>query len=156
MKYIILIITLVISLLTADTYYSWPGIEVDKCASVWLIKEFVDNEAEFKIVPKGDSVKNAVPFDVPHAEFCRKHGKTTFDTILEKYNIKDPALMRIASIVKDVEINVWAKKKMEETVGIQKIIYGMDELIEDDLKCLEESNIIFDALYRIYSKEMKK
>jgi hypothetical protein len=143
------------TLCRGDTYYTWPGIEVDKCASYWLIKNFVDTEAVIKIIAKNDSFKKAIPFDIPHAEFSRKHGKTCFDTILEKYSLDDPAILRIASIVRDVEINVWAKKKMEETVGIQKIIFGMDELFEDDLECLEASEIIFQALYEIYSKEMK-
>jgi len=155
-KNLVLLQLMVTSIILADTYYTWPGIEVDKCASVWLIKNFVDEDAEFKIVPKGDSVKGAIPFDIPHAEFSRKHGKTTFDTILEKYGFKDPALLRIANIVKDAEINVWAKKRMEETVGIQKIIYGLDESYEDDLDCLEASSIIFDALHRIYSRETRK
>ncbi len=155
-KNLVLLQLVITSIMLADTYYTWPGIEVDKCASVWLIKKFVDEDAEIKVVPKGDSVKDATPFDIPHAEFSRKHGKTTFDTILEKHGLKDPALLRIANIVKDAEINVWAKKRMEETIGIQKIIYGLDELYKDDCKCLQESVIIFDALHKMYSKQTEK
>jgi hypothetical protein len=155
-KYLISTLILLSGLVEAATYYTRPGIEVDKCASCWLIKKFVDKNAVFLIVPADSTISNAIPFDIPEAEFSRKQGKTTFDTILEKYKITDAALTLIAGVIKDAEINIWAKKKNEETPGIQRIIRGLELIANNDLKCIQSSYLVFDALYQYYLEEIKK
>jgi len=155
-KYLILIILLTNGMTEAATYYTRSGIEVDKCASCWLIKKFVDRDAVFLIVPTDSILPKAIPFDLPEVEFSRKNGLTTYDAILQKYNLNDPALLRIAGLVKDAEINIIGKKRMEETIGLERIILGISELFQDDIICLQKSYIVFDALYAVFSKEMKK
>ncbi len=78
--------------------------KIDRIACPWLIKTFVDKEAEFIYAP-ADKVKakaeelHAIPFDIPDVEFPHHEDKCTFDYIIAKYNLTDPALQTIQSIV---------------------------------------------------------
>jgi len=70
-------------------YSTWDTMEVDKCASAWLIKRFVDKEAEFKFFPSGELITEGIPFDTPDSEFRRYHNMSTFESILKKYTEKN-------------------------------------------------------------------
>lgn len=82
--------------------------KIDRIACPWLIKNFVDKEAEFIYVP-ADSVRaraeelQAIPFDIPEVEFSHHGDKCTFDYIIEKYKLTDPALQTIAVIVRGAD-----------------------------------------------------
>src|SRR3982751_1720344 len=82
--------------------------KIDRIACPWLIKNFVDREAEFIYVP-ADKVKekattfDAIPFDVPGVEFSHYEDKCTFDYIIEKYSLKDPGLQTLAVIVRGAD-----------------------------------------------------
>jgi hypothetical protein len=155
--YVGLIISVLIPTNTAGNLYStWEGVETDKCASSWVIRKFIDKDAQFKIFPRGAKIKEGTPFDTPDAEFRRKQGMTTFDCILKKYELTDPGLLRIAKVVKDIEINTWDKKAIEESSGINIIIRGLDLIIEDDLECLRRSWVVLDALYAFYTQNDAK
>jgi hypothetical protein len=92
--------------------------KVDRIACPWLIKKFVDNEAEFIYVPFSEVIKkakefNAIPFDVPDVEFTHYKDQCTFDYIVKKYKIIDPAISIIAAIVRgaDTDRHDIAKKE---------------------------------------------
>jgi len=77
--------------------------KVERIAYPWLIKKFIDPEAEFLFVPREKVLEiakkeNAIPFDTPSAELSHGDGGCTFEVILEKYNIRDPALLYMAKI----------------------------------------------------------
>src|SRR5215211_7426497 len=82
--------------------------KIDRIACPWLIKNFVDKEAEFIYVP-ADKVKEqskeleAIPFDIPDVEFSHHQDKCTFDYIISKYDLKDPALATLALIVRGAD-----------------------------------------------------
>src|SRR4051812_21529873 len=82
--------------------------KIDRIACPWLIKTFVDKDAEFIYVP-AEKVKdeanrlNAIPFDVPDVEFSHYEDKCTFDYIIARYNIKDPAILSMAPIVRGAD-----------------------------------------------------
>jgi len=129
-------------------FSTWEGLEPDKCASIWLIKRYIDANAIIKFFPKGEVIKEGIPFDTPDAKLRRYHNMSTFESILKYYNLKDPKLIYIGKIIHDIEVNIWERKVLDETLRIQneinKIILTSktrDEAIE---RCLE----YFDSLYR--------
>ncbi len=88
-------------------------VHVDRVACPWLITRFVDNEAEFLFAPKNqvDQVAKetgAIPFDAPGVELGHKDGRCSFESIMLTYDLKDPALVRLAKIVHaaDVEADI--------------------------------------------------
>jgi len=128
-------------------YTTWENMEIDKCASAWLIKRFIDKNALFKFFPKGELITEGILFDVPEAEIRRYHNISTFEFLIKKYRIADPALQKIGKIIHDIEINYWGKKQIEES---QKINDSIQEIIansETSEEILKKSFIYFDLLY---------
>ncbi len=78
-------------------FSTWEGFEADKCASIWLIKRFIDKNAIIKFFPKGEIIKEGILFDTPDSKFRRYHNMSTFESILLHYNLKDPKLIHIVS-----------------------------------------------------------
>jgi len=128
-------------------FSTWQGIEMDKAASTWLIKRFVDKEAQLRVVPKGSVIRTGVPFDTPDSELRRDRSVTTFESIQRKYKIQDPALDYIAKIVWDIEVNIWDKKVTSESRGVNAVVLGTRRISRNDTECLEKCIPVFDALY---------
>jgi AraC-like DNA-binding protein len=132
--------------------------KIDRIACPWLIKNFVDNDAAFIYVP-ADTVKeqakklNAIPFDVPDVEFSHHDDKCTFDYILEKYKIKDPALHTVAVIVRGADTD--RHDIASQASGLWAISAGLAYNISDDHELLEKGMIIYDALYS-WAKHLQK
>ncbi len=132
--------------------------KIDRIACPWLIKNFVDKDAEFIYTP-ADSVKeqakklNATPFDIPDVEFSHHDDKCTFDYILEKYKIKDHALDTLAVIVRGADTD--RHDIASEASGLWAISAGLAYNIKDDYELLEKGMIIYDALYS-WAKHLQK
>jgi hypothetical protein len=125
---------------------------MDRAASAWLILRFVDKDAEFEFVPTKGALelaraKQAIPFVIPGAEFSRRDGKITFDAILEKYGLTDPALHKLALIVREADIGGGASAS-PEALGFRAILHGFFLLDMPDADTLKLELPIFDALYR--------
>ncbi|HDL65284.1 MAG TPA: hypothetical protein ENH12_07835 [Proteobacteria bacterium] len=105
-----------------ETYVTWDTMEIDKCASAWLIKRFIDKEAVFKFIPKGELVTDGIPFDTPDSKFRRYHNMSTFESILKEYKIQDPALIHIGQIIHDIEVSYWAGRQVEGSEELEKDI----------------------------------
>lgn len=124
--------------------------KIDRIASPWLIKNFVDKDAEFIYVP-ADAVKehakkiNATPFDVPEVEFSHHDDKCTFDYILEKYKIKDDALYTMAVIVRGADTD--RHDIASQASGLWAISAGLAYNVKDDQELLKKGMMIYDALY---------
>jgi hypothetical protein len=127
-------------------FSTWEGFEADKCASIWLIKLFIAPEAEIRFYPQGEWNMAGIAFDVPNARFRRYHNKATFETLLEHYRLKDEQLSYIARIIHDIEVNIWEKKLMAETLEVQN---AMHEIImqTDSKKIIADCQGYFDRLY---------
>lgn len=124
--------------------------KIDRIASPWLIKTFVDKEAEFIYVPFSevlDKAKelNAIPFDIPNVEFTHYEERSTFDYIVKKYEIKDPAILIMADIVRGADTDRHDIAK--ESAGLWAISAGLSYNITDDYQLLESGMVIYDALY---------
>lgn len=132
--------------------------KIDRIASPWLIKNFVDKDAEFIYVP-ADAVKEqakklkATPFDVPDVEFSHHDDKCTFDYILEKYKIKDHALNTLAVIVRGADTD--RHDIASQASGLWAISAGLAYNVKDDQELLEKGMMIYDALYS-WAKHLQK
>lgn len=124
--------------------------KVDRVACPWLIKRFVDPEAEFLYVP-GDQVMQvaakqpAIPFDVPNIELGHHGPECSFDAIIKKYKLKDPALEKLALIVRGADTD--AKDLAPECRGLEAIAEGFRLAYADDQELLEREMPVYDALY---------
>ncbi|MBI4548413.1 MAG: chromate resistance protein [Ignavibacteriae bacterium] len=136
-------------------------VKVDRVACPWLIKKFVDPQAEFLFVP-ADRVltvaqqANAIPFDVEGVELGHHKGKCSFEAIVEKYKITDPAIHLLAKIVHgaDVANDLYGRL---EAPGLKAIAEGFRHLqLKDDHEILTKEFIVYDALYAYCKKEVSK
>jgi hypothetical protein len=125
-------------------------VHVDRVACPWLIARFVDSEAEFLFVA-ADSVleaadrEGAIPFDVKEVELGHQDGHCSFVSIIEKYGLKDPALLAMAEVINSADTG-----QMESNpyaAGIEAIARGYSLRFPDDLENLEHQFEVYDALY---------
>lgn len=132
--------------------------KIDRIACPWLIKKFVDNDAEFIYVPFNEVLAKAkqleaIPFDIPDVEFTHYKDLSTFDYIIQKYNIKDPAILAIAVIVRGADTD--RHEIAKEAAGLWAISAGLSYNITDDYKLLETGMVIYEALYS-WATHLKK
>jgi len=124
--------------------------KIDRLACPWLIKKFVDSEAEFiflpfnEVLPQAEALK-AIPFDIPGVEFTHYEDQCTFDYIVKKFKIKDKAISIIAGIVRGADTDRHDIAK--EAAGLMAISSGLNYNITDDYKLLETGMVVYDALY---------
>lgn len=134
--------------------------KVDRVACPWLIKRFVDPKAEFLYVPSEQVMEvakreDAIPFDVANVELGHKGPQCSFDAIIKKYNIADPALHRLALIVRGADTE--AKDLTPESRGLEAIAEGFRLVYQDDHTLLERESAVYDALYAYcQSQELAK
>jgi len=125
-------------------------VHVDRTACPWLIKRFVDPKAEFLFVPveKIEEIvkkEKAIPYDAPNVELGHHGEKCSFDSIVERYKIKDPAVLELAKIVRAADTD-----KMEtasEAAGLEAIMTGIGIVAKDDYEAIEKARPVYDALY---------
>lgn len=126
-------------------------VHVDRVACPWLISRFIDSEAEFLFVAKTEierAVKEtgAIPFDAPGVELGHHDGRCSFESIIMKYELKDPALLRLAKIVhaadvsEDIDSDPIAR-------GLEAIAQGYSQRFPSDLENLDAQFEVYDALY---------
>jgi hypothetical protein len=119
--------------------------QVDRCSSAWLLKRFVDPEAEFIFVEEGDEVRGAIPFDMSGVELGHHRGRCTFEAILAKHKLKDPALVEMGRIIRSADL-LDAEETLEGP-GLDLLFRGLPHLSKDDHKLLTIAEPILDALY---------
>jgi hypothetical protein len=132
--------------------------KVDRVACPWLIRRFVDKEAEFLYVPPDQVAavaqrEKATPFDVPGAELGHRGPECSFDAIIRKYGLGDPALGRLALIVRGADTD--AKDLTPESRGLEAIAEGFRQVYQDDHELLEREMPVYDALYA-YCRGLEK
>ena len=123
---------------------------VDRIACPWLIKRFVDPAAEFLYAPPDEVMavaerEGAIPFDVPGAELGHYGPECSFDAILKKYNLTDPALQQLALIVRGADTS--ARDLTPESAGLHAVAGGFRLIYQDDHEQLQAEWDVYDALY---------
>jgi hypothetical protein len=124
--------------------------KIDRIACPWLIARFIDKQPEFLYVPAGQVMKvaaetGAVPFDVPGVELGHHGELCSFDAFLGKYRLADPALHRLAVIVRGADTG--RPELAGEAAGLLAISRGLSANFTDDLEMLEHGMVMYDALY---------
>ncbi len=125
-------------------------VHVDRTACPWLIKKFVDPNAEFLFVSvekiaETVKIENAIPYDAPNVELGHHEEKCSFDAIIGKYKIDDAAVLELAKIVRAADTD-----KMEsapEAAGLEAIITGISVAAKGDHEAIEKAAIVYDGLY---------
>lgn len=124
--------------------------KIDRIACPWLIKNFIDPHAAFYYVPFDTVIEkasqlNATPFDVLGVELTHKNGLCTFDALIDKYKLDDPALQAMAPIVRGADTDQHGLAS--QASGLWAIAAGMAYNIKDDQELLKAGMVIYDALY---------
>jgi len=124
---------------------------VDRCASAWLIKRFIDTDARFEFISKNDTIpEGATAFTLPKAEINPIEGvRTTFDILLEKYKIQDQAIEKIREIIRDYEFNEENPDRIQlkETLGVCYVLKGLERTSQTDAETIWKALAVMDALY---------
>jgi len=130
------------------------GIHVDRMASAWLIRRFIDKDARFKFVPgKGYRPDpGELRFDMFEAEFTHEGDRCTFEVLLHKFGLTDPALKQIAEIVHDIDLKD-EKFGREDTLGLDRLIAGIAMAHPEDEKRLVEGSAVFNGLYEYFKRK---
>lgn len=124
--------------------------KIDRIACPWLIKRFIDPDAEFIYAPKEKVFEkalemNAIPYDIPGAEYSHYGEACTFDYILHKHHLTDEALLQIAKIVRGADTDQF--EIAPQSAGLWAISAGLSYNYKDDYEQLETGLKIYDALY---------
>jgi len=129
-------------------YCTRKGVHVDRCASAWLIKQFIDTDATFVFVDGHLPVEGAIPFDMHGVEWGHHGNQCTFETILNRHGLgeNDPALRYIARIIHGADITADADETLESS-GVDLLFRGLRLVSLSDDETLERGYIIMDALY---------
>jgi AraC-like DNA-binding protein len=124
--------------------------KIDRIACPWLIKRFIDQEAEFIYVPFNEvKIKakelDAIPFDIPDVEFTHYKDKCSFDYFIEKYKITDPAIHTMSIIIRGADTD--RHDLAMQSSGLWAVSAGLAHNNKDDQQLLEKGMMIYDALY---------
>jgi rhodanese-related sulfurtransferase len=135
---------------TATRWVTRERPKIDRIACPWLIRRFVDPDAEFLYVPTPQvqtiaKERSAVPYDVPDVEFSHDGEKCSFDAFLSYYRLKDPALDELALIVRGADTN--RLDLAPQCAGLVAVSLGLSRNFADDHEMLEQGMVIYDALY---------
>jgi hypothetical protein len=124
--------------------------KIDRIACPWLIRRFIDKDAEFLYVPTSEVMSTAnetgaIPYDIPGVELTHEREFCSFDQFLKKYDLKDPALQTLAVIVRGADT---ARLDLApQAPGLLAITLGLSYNFPDDHEMLKAGMILYDALY---------
>ena len=123
-------------------------VHVDRIATAWAIRRFVDPEATFEFVPRTRDVRKVtgIPFDIRGAELGHRDGRCTFESLLEKYELRDAALRRMAAIIRGADLP-HEEGSPPESPGVLAIFDGIRDGSETDDERLTKGFVVCDALY---------
>ena len=139
------------------TWVTRTGVHVDRIASAWLIRHFIDPEARFKFVPaKGYAPRpGELRFDMFEAEFTHVGDRCTFEVLLERMGLRDPALAAIGEIIHDLDLRD-DKFGREEAAGVRSTIDGICTVARGDEQRIAAASPMFDGLYSHFSLRTRR
>jgi hypothetical protein len=136
------------------TWVTRTGVHIDRMASAWLIRRFIDSKARFKFVrgpdysPRGGELR----FDMFEAEFTHEGERCTFEVLVARFGLKDSALRPIAEIVHDIDLKD-SRFGRPETVGIEHLIAGIAMRHKEDETRLREGAAVFESMYEYFKRK---
>ena len=129
------------------------GVHIDRAACAWLIRRFLDPQAEFVFVADpADIPADATPFDVRGAELGHVGGDCSFETILRRHELTDPVLWRIAEAVQEADLDD-ERFDAPEAAGLDVLLRGLS-MTGTDEQTLAVSAALFDGLYEYHRRRL--
>jgi hypothetical protein len=132
-------------------------VKVDRVACPWLIKNFIDPEAEFHFLPHAtdwSSITDGFVYDVPNCELGHHGEDVSFNSLLKKYNLTDPALILLGEIVRAADSHPERPHPAGE--GLRWIAHGFSALGLGDHQILERESAVYDALFAECQRQIAK
>lgn len=129
----------------ADLWVTGQGMEVDRCASAWLIMHYVDPEAEFHFIGENELPAEGTAFDLPVAQLRRTHRQSTYEAILNRYTIEAKEAVELGRLIHDIEINFWGKKNNPESRKLEKDMRLIIHDVPETRACLHRCMKYLDA-----------
>ena len=138
----------------ARTWVTRAGVHVDRIASAWLIRRFIDPEASFKFVPPKGYVPEAseLRFDMFEAEYSHEGDQCTFEVLCTKFELDVPGLFAVAELVHDIDLKD-GKFGRPETAGLASMIAGLALLHRDDDTRIARGSELFEALLTYFARK---
>ena len=136
------------------TWVTRAGVYVDRMASAWLIRRFIDPEARFRFV-RGQASAAApgeLRFDMTEAEYTHEGDRCTFEVLRDRFGLEDPALAAIGEIVHDLDLKD-GRFARAEAAGLDRVLAGIALRHRDDEGRLEEGATVFESLYESFQRK---
>ena len=136
------------------TWVTREGVFVDRMASAWLIRRFIDAEARFRFVHEEDHrpARGELRFDMFEGEFTHQGDWCTFEVLADRFVPDDAAVRALAEVVHDIDLKD-GKFGREDAVGIERVLSAIAEAYDDDAARVERAGHVFDDLYALFSRE---
>jgi hypothetical protein len=135
------------------TWATRRGVQIDRIASAWLIRRFIDPRARFRFVdPKERPLTGELRFDMPGGDFSHEGDRCTFETLIARAGLEDASLAEIAQIVHDIDLKD-GKFARPEAPGLERLLIGLILSSPRDEARLERGSALFDQLYRSFQKK---
>ena len=144
--------TLDLTKLKARHWVTRPRPHIDRVASAWLIKRFIDPEAQFVFAPPAEFPHDAIPFDAPGVELSHQGEDCTFETLLKRARLRDRRLTRLAEVVHEADLRD-GKYAREEARGIDVAVRALLAASSDDHQVLAQGMALFEGLYATTSRK---
>lgn len=135
------------------TWVTRPQPFVDRMASAWLIRRFIDPQARFAFMPeeglaaaKGDMLS----FDVAHGDFTHSDDLCTFELMVTRFGLNDPALRQLGEIIHDLDLKD-ARYGHAATAGVETVLAGIRGQGKGDQEIIDQGMLVFDALYATFT-----
>jgi len=135
------------------TWVTRKGIKVDRIASAWLVRNFIDKQASFKFVPGQGYAPSPgeLRFDMFEAEYTHEGDRCTFEVLVQRFGLDDAALHQVAEIIHDIDLKD-GKYGRPETAGIDRLLAGLCAANPDDDARLTQGASIFAGLYQSFKR----
>jgi hypothetical protein len=142
--------------LSRKTWVTRRGIHIDRIASAWLIRRFIDPQARFRFVDPPERAKpGEVSFDMVGGDFTHEGDRCTFETLLARAGVADRTLTEIAEIVHDIDLKD-GKFGRPEAVGLEQVLIGLVLANPEDRARLERGFVLFDELRQSFRKHIRE
>jgi hypothetical protein len=138
--------------LIGRTWVTRHGVQVDRIASAWFVRRFIDPRARFRFLdPGADEIRpGEIRFDMKDGDFTHEGDHCTFETLIARTGVHDPALSRVAEVVHDIDIKD-GKFARSEALGVEQLLRGILLTTPDDEGRLESGFALFDTLYHSFA-----
>jgi hypothetical protein len=129
-------------------WVTWQDVGVDRMSCAWLLRRWIDPQAEFIFIPAGSKPlpEDAEPFDIPGTRFSHHRGHCSFHAFLKELKLKDPILLQIAQIVDEADV-VQDAALEPAAAGLDLICRGISRISKDDDEAIDRGCMVYDAVY---------